>query len=296
MGEEAHRAPGDDDDAGGRESPAGDDDAGRPAGRPPSGIARRHSKLRDGGTDAEGYEDKRKAGRRKLWSKEEVVALCRGYEQLEREGKLHVVNKLRPNGGVDWTTIYKMSEEIFAANERTTMDLKDKMRNLLKKKEKVEAEKNRRESLDAAGATKAGSTKRKSGGFLSRIFGGNKADDDDESVKDLVALEDLVATAPELLPGVSNRHSLKNKKLGLAPIGRKSKQMFSQEEVDALREGVAKHGKGRWKDILLESQHVFQDRTTMDLKDKWRNIERMAQKERAREEAAAEESEGGDSS
>ena len=270
---------------------AGDDD--RP---PPSGIARRHSKLRDGGTDAEGYEDKRKAGRRKLWSKEEVVALCRGYEQLEREGKLHVVNKLRPNGGVDWTTIYKMNEEIFAANERTTMDLKDKMRNLLKKKEKVEAEKNRRESLDAAGATKAGSTKRKSGGFLSRIFGGNKADDDDESVKDLVALEDLVATAPELLPGVSNRHSLKNKKLGLAPIGRKSKQMFSQEEVDALREGVAKHGKGRWKDILLESQHVFQDRTTMDLKDKWRNIERMAQKERAREEAAAEESEGGDSS
>ena len=46
----------------------------------------------------------------------------------------------------------------------------------------------------------------------------------------------------------------------------------------------------------MESQHVFQDRTTMDLKDKWRNIERMAQKERAREEAAAEESEGGDSS
>ena len=52
-------------------------------------------------------------------------------------------------------------------------------------------------------------------------------------------------------------------------------------------------GKGRWKDILLESQHVFKDRTTMDLKDKWRNIERMAQKERAREEAAAEDSEGG---
>ena len=103
-------------------------------------------------------------------------------------------------------------------------------------------------------------------------------------------------TPHQLLPGVSNRHSLKNKKLGLAPIGRKSKQMFSQEEVDALREGVAKHGKGRWKDILLESQHVFQDRTTMDLKDKWRNIERMAQKERAREEAAAEDSEGGDSS
>ena len=270
---------------------AGDDDA-----RLPSGIARRHSKLRDGGADAEGYEDKRKAGRRKLWSKEEVVALCRGYEQLEREGKLHVVNKLRPNGGVDWTTIYKMNEEIFAANERTTMDLKDKMRNLLKKKEKLEeAEKTRRESLDAAGATKAGSTKRKSGGFFSRIFGGKKADDD-ESLKDLVALEDLVAPAPELAPGLSNRHSSKNKKLGLAPIGRKLKQLFSPEEVDALRAGVAKHGKGRWKDILLESQHVFQDRTTMDLKDKWRNIERMAQKERAREEAAAEDSEGGDSS
>ena len=125
--------------------------------------------------------------------------MCRGYEQLEREGKLHVVNKLRPNGGVDWMTIYKMNEEIFAANERTTMDLKDKMRNLLKKKEKVEAAKNRHESLDAAGATKAGSTKRKSGGFLSHWFGGRKSDDN-ESVKDLVALEDLVATAPEPLP------------------------------------------------------------------------------------------------
>ena len=40
--------------------------------------------------------------------------------------------------------------------------------------------------------------------------------------------------------------------------------MFSQEEVDALRESRQAR-KGRWKDILLESQHVFQDETTMDL-------------------------------
>ena len=33
----------------------------------------------------------------------------------------------------------------------------------------------------------------------------------------------------------------------------------------------------------MESSHAFQDRTTMDLKDKWRNLEKKAAKERARE-------------
>ena len=48
---------------------------------------------------------------------------------------------------------------------------------------------------------------------------------------------------------------------------------WTDEEVEALREGVNKHGKGNWKAILVEKRHVFQqERTTVDLKDKWRNM------------------------
>jgi hypothetical protein len=132
---------------------------GTPDGTPklrgvaPHGLARRHSKFRDGDKVAAGYVDRRKVGR-KFWSVAETAALVRGYEQLEKAGKLRVVDdRLRPNGGIDWIAIYKTNEELFGANERTTMDLKDKWRNLMKKRKTAEGEERRRASLGAAGAT-----------------------------------------------------------------------------------------------------------------------------------------------
>jgi hypothetical protein len=152
----------------------------------------------------------------------------------------------------------------------------------MKKRKTAEGEERRRASLGAAGATGTGVSRRKSGGlwgFAKSMVGLGGGAENDGSLEDLIPDKDP-EPAP---PGVANRHSALNKKLGLAPAGRKIKQPWTDEEVEALREGVAKHGKGAWKAVLVESSHAFQDRTTMDLKDKWRNLEKKAAKERARE-------------
>ena len=62
------------------------------------------------------------------------------------------------------------------------------------------------------------------------------------------------------------------KKRGWGGEGISPRILWTDEEVEALREGVAKHGKGKWKVMLVEKRHVFQERTTLDLKDKWRNL------------------------
>jgi hypothetical protein len=52
---------------------------------------------------------------------------------------------------------------------------------------------------------------------------------------------------------------------------------FTEEEDQALREGVAKHGAGRWKNILDDPEfaEIFRSvkpRTAVNLKDRWRNL------------------------
>lgn len=56
---------------------------------------------------------------------------------------------------------------------------------------------------------------------------------------------------------------------------KKTKRNFwTQEEVDALLKGVEKIGPGKWTKIKGEYPEIFASRTSLDLKDKWRNIER----------------------
>ncbi|KAB5530219.1 hypothetical protein DKX38_020300 [Salix brachista] len=65
------------------------------------------------------------------------------------------------------------------------------------------------------------------------------------------------------------------KKYELARIAKRRKpKRWSQEEEDALRESVKKYGKGNWKLIWNSRRDVFQERTEVDLKDKWRNMTR----------------------
>ena len=61
---------------------------------------------------------------------------------------------------------------------------------------------------------------------------------------------------------------------------KKKRKSFSAEEIANLEAGVRRCGVGRWKEIL--ALYHFDRRTTVDLKDKWRN---MVNK-RAREEQA----------
>ncbi|CAA7055945.1 unnamed protein product [Microthlaspi erraticum] len=52
------------------------------------------------------------------------------------------------------------------------------------------------------------------------------------------------------------------------------KQKWTYEEEMALRAGVVKHGPGKWRAIVLDSQFrsALKYRTNVDLKDKWRNL------------------------
>ena len=58
------------------------------------------------------------------------------------------------------------------------------------------------------------------------------------------------------------------------PARRKIKR-WDQTETDLLIELVQMHGKGKWRKVLEEGTAIFDThRTTVDLKDKWRNLER----------------------
>jgi len=54
--------------------------------------------------------------------------------------------------------------------------------------------------------------------------------------------------------------------------GRRKTRFFTDAEIDNLYRGVARFGFGKWKQIL--KTYDFGDREAIDLKDKWRNLER----------------------
>lgn len=55
---------------------------------------------------------------------------------------------------------------------------------------------------------------------------------------------------------------------------RRKFRRWTQAEENILRKEVGRYGKGQWKHILQKHSEIFESRTEVDLKDKWRNIER----------------------
>ncbi|XP_020575497.1 uncharacterized protein LOC110021369 [Phalaenopsis equestris] len=55
-------------------------------------------------------------------------------------------------------------------------------------------------------------------------------------------------------------------------VRRRAVKRWTPQEEQTLREAVAKYGKGNWKLILNRYSEIFQERTEIDLKDKWRNM------------------------
>ncbi|KZV38555.1 hypothetical protein F511_39401 [Dorcoceras hygrometricum] len=80
------------------------------------------------------------------------------------------------------------------------------------------------------------------------------------------------------------RHKLPSpKKIHVSPLNKYEVKIFKKRrkirkwsplEEDTLRTGVEKYGKGHWKVILTAYHDIFEDRTEVDLKDKWRNLTR----------------------
>jgi len=71
--------------------------------------------------------------------------------------------------------------------------------------------------------------------------------------------------------GKKNVASGENKKKKKKPQRRK-RMFWTTCEESHLRLGVREFGLGKWAKILHKYAHVFKNRTSVDLKDKWRNI------------------------
>lgn len=54
--------------------------------------------------------------------------------------------------------------------------------------------------------------------------------------------------------------------------GSRKRKRWSEEEIDNLYKGVIRFGVGNWKEIL--KHYNFHERNSIDLKDKWRNLEK----------------------
>ena len=53
-----------------------------------------------------------------------------------------------------------------------------------------------------------------------------------------------------------------------------AKYKWTRAEEDALRDGVRKHGPGKWRTIQKDPElgDILRARSNVDLKDKWRNM------------------------
>nr|GME16400.1 Telomeric repeat-binding factor like [Ipomoea batatas] len=72
-------------------------------------------------------------------------------------------------------------------------------------------------------------------------------------------------------PERRNISPLKKYEINRLTKRRKAKK-WSLVEEDTLRTGVERYGKGNWKLILHAYRGIFEERTEVDLKDKWRNM------------------------
>ncbi|XP_075088840.1 uncharacterized protein LOC107787332 isoform X1 [Nicotiana tabacum] len=63
------------------------------------------------------------------------------------------------------------------------------------------------------------------------------------------------------------------KKYGFKKVTKRRKsKRWSTIEEETLRSGVQKYGVGNWRLIFDTNHEIFEDRTPVDLKDKWRNL------------------------
>ncbi|KAF3790208.1 hypothetical protein EJ110_NYTH16893 [Nymphaea thermarum] len=105
-------------------------------------------------------------------------------------------------------------------------------------------------------------------------------DDVDKTEENTVQSHEKASESPSSTLRVSRRRPAKRYANSMFPYLRRKKLPWTKEEEDALKEGVRKFsavaGDGYpWTRILEYGRHVYhKTRTPIDLKDKWRNIQR----------------------
>ena len=86
-----------------------------------------------------------------------------------------------------------------------------------------------------------------------------------------------VACPPTPVPKVRVRRGGNTAVQRKAKTRRPNRIEWTQEEEEAVRRGVASCGQGKWVDIRRKFAGVFNvnDRSTVDIKDKWRTLKRQ---------------------
>lgn len=73
-------------------------------------------------------------------------------------------------------------------------------------------------------------------------------------------------------------------------LRRREYRPYSEKEIQALHAGVARHGVGKWKEILRDPElpfHADGVRTVVDLKDKWRHLVAKRKRQEAQQNTVA---------
>lgn len=129
---------------------------------------------------------------------------------------------------------------------------------------------------------------------IDTLYETSRQDDDDQSsnLTDALDVEKVgrdvqpVINSNEIMtPGVGggetetdveSETALQTLSDGTPPSVRRARQRWQVSEVEALIRGIQKYGKGKWKLIKTDpSLNIFlQKKTAVDLKDKWRNLEK----------------------
>ncbi|KAL6200480.1 hypothetical protein ACLB2K_030261 [Fragaria x ananassa] len=95
--------------------------------------------------------------------------------------------------------------------------------------------------------------------------------------------DDSLGMSPEQTNSKGRLHLPNPKRIAVSPLQkyedkrvskRRKVKRWSLQEEDTLRTGVQKYGIGHWKLILEAYRDAFEERTEVDLKDKWRNMTR----------------------
>ncbi|KAL8516443.1 hypothetical protein ACS0TY_014921 [Phlomoides rotata] len=87
--------------------------------------------------------------------------------------------------------------------------------------------------------------------------------------------EDRACRGMAPLPSPSRRNTSPLNHYQILDLKKRRKpRKWSLQEEDTLRTAVDSYGKGQWKLILSLNRAIFEGRTEVDLKDKWRNMTR----------------------
>eukprot|EP01043_Picozoa_sp_COSAG02_P019962 COSAG02_NODE_973_length_15536_cov_5.108635_11_plen_363_part_00 len=97
--------------------------------------------------------------------------------------------------------------------------------------------------------------------------------------------EARATSSPQRYAGTSKvQASSVSSQAAARPSRRRGYRPYSEEEIESLHKGVARHGAGKWKEILRDPDYPFLadgTRTVVDLKDKWRHLNAKRKREQA---------------